>query len=119
MLDLPATDPQAAPGSGARRDERAGMDEPGIFKGCRGVGGPLPEATKRAILVYLCKPTAGSWERLKPCAIVGRTTLAEAWTLTNPAGEHRFPAPQELIRALRVAVIAQWAGSTGRPQNTH
>lgn len=118
MLDLSTAHPQA-PTTGARFDERGGMDEPGIFKGCRGVDGPLPDATKRAILAYLGKPNAGSWERLKPCAVVGRTTLAEAWTLANPAAARRFPTSAELIRTLRVAVIAQWAGSVVGPLNTH
>jgi hypothetical protein len=96
-----------------------GMDEPGIFKGCRAVDGPLPEATKRAILAYLGKPNAAGWERLKPSAIVGGTTLGEAWAIANPSAARRFPTSAELIRSLRVAVIAQWAGSAAGPLNTH
>ena len=90
----------------------AGMNEPGIFKGCTDSDGPLATATKDAILAYLGKPNAAAWERLRTRAIAGRTTLGEAWTLANPAGSRRFPTSAELIRAMRVAVVAQWAGST-------
>jgi len=116
VLDLPTLpDPIANP----RPAAGAGMNEPGIFKGCRGIDGPLPEATKRGILAYLGKPSAGRWERLKPCAIVGATTLGAAWTLANPAAAQRFPNAAELVRSLRVAVIAQWTASAAGPPSTH
>lgn len=89
----------------------AGMNEPGIFKGCREVDGPLAAATKEAILAYLGKPNAAGWERLRPRPIVGRTTLGEAWALSNPTAAKRHPNAAEVIRAMRVAVISQWAGS--------
>jgi hypothetical protein len=97
-----------APAHAARS---AGMNEPGIFKGCTDADGPLAAATKDAILAYLGKPNAGAWERLKTRAIAGRTTLGEAWTLANPTAFRRFPTSAELIRAMRVAVVAQWAHS--------
>lgn len=86
-----------------------GMNEPGIFKGCTDADGPLAAATKDAILAYLGKPNAAAWERLRTRAIAGRTTLGEAWTLANPTAFRRFPTSAELIRAMRVAVVAQWA----------
>jgi hypothetical protein len=86
-----------------------GMNEPGIFKGCTDAGGPLAAATKDAILAYLGKPNAAAWERLRTRAIAGRTTLGDAWTLANPSAIRRFPTSAELIRAMRVAVVAQWA----------
>jgi hypothetical protein len=43
--------------------------------------------------------------------VVGKTTLSEAWALANPGAARRFPTSAELIRAMRVAVISQWAGS--------
>jgi hypothetical protein len=95
------------------------MGEPGIFKGCRGTDGPLPAATKDAILAYLGKPNAESWERLRQRAVVGRTTLGEAWTLSNPGAARRFPNSAELIRAMRVAVISQWAGMAATLGHRH
>lgn len=85
------------------------MNEPGIFKGCTDADGPLAAATKDAILAYLGKPNAAAWERLRTRAIAGRTTLGDAWTLANPSAIRRFPTSAELIRAMRVAVVAQWA----------
>lgn len=89
----------------------AGMNEPGIFKGCTDLDGPLAASTKNAILAYLGKPNAAAWERLRSRAIAGRTTLGDAWTLANPSAVRRFPTSAELIRAMRVAVVAQWAQS--------
>lgn len=109
MLDL------AEPIPSPRLDTVAGMNEPGIFKGCRGIDGPLPGATKNAILAYLGKPNAASWDKLRKHAIVGRISLGEAWTLSNPGAARRFPTSVELIRAMRVAVISQWAGSVVGP----
>jgi len=87
---------------------QAGMSEPGIFKGCRGLEGPLPVSTKAAILAYLGKPNATAWERLRRLAVVERTTLGDAWQLAEPAAAKRFPTSAELIRAMRMAVISQW-----------
>lgn len=115
MLDTSAHADSRLPYLAAAR----GMDEPGIFKGCRGADGPLPEATKRAILAYLGKPNAAGWERLKPSAIVGVITLAEAWAIANPAASRRFPTSAELIRSLRVAVMAQRADSVVGPLSGH
>lgn len=89
----------------------SGMNEPGIFKGCTDVDGPLAAATKDAILAYLGKPNAAAWERLRPRAIAGRTTLGEAWTLANPTATKRYPTSAELVRSLRLAVVANWARS--------
>lgn len=109
MLDL------AEPIPSPRLDTVAGMNEPGIFKGCRGIDGPLPGTTKNAILIYLGKPNAAAWDKLRKHAIVGRISLGEAWTLSNPGAARRFPTSVELIRAMRVAVISQWAGSVVGP----
>lgn len=87
----------------------AGMNEPGIFKGCTDTDGPLAASTKDAILAYLGKPNAAAWERLRLRAIAGRTTLGDAWTLANPSAGRRFPTSAELIRAMRMAVVAAWA----------
>ncbi|GAB3731355.1 hypothetical protein GCM10028794_07510 [Silanimonas algicola] len=87
----------------------AGMNEPGIFKGCTGTDGPLAASTKDAILAYLGKPNASAWERLRGRTIAGRTTLGDAWALANPTADRRFPTSAELIRAIRMAVVAQWA----------
>lgn len=120
MLDTPRPtairEPHRTP-STAQRSE-AGMKEPGIFKGCRGVDGPLPGATKTAILAYLGKPNAAAWERLRRIAVVERTTLGDAWKLANPAAARRFPTSAELIRAMRIAVISQWAAN-GAGMTTH
>ena len=97
----------------------AGMHEPGIFKGCRGVDGPLPGATKDTILAYLGKPNAAAWERLRRHAIVGHATLGDAWAMAHPAAVRRFPTSIELIRAMRKAVIAEWAGSAGKVLKKH
>ena len=104
MFDALADTPAAATRS-------AGMNEPGIFKGCTDTDGPLAASTKDAILAYLGKPNAAAWERLRTRAIAGRTTLAEAWALANPTATRRFPTSAELIRAMRIAVVAQWARS--------
>ena len=103
-----------APSDAHAAARSAGMNEPGIFKGCTDVDGPLAAATKDAILAYLGKPNAAAWERLRPRAIAGRTTLGEAWGLADPTALRRFPSSAELIRAMRVAVLAQWA-SGGAP----
>ena len=107
MLDvtLTAHDP-------AHTARSAGMNEPGIFKGCTDHDGPLATATKQAILAYLGKPTATAWERLRSRPIAGRTTLGDAWALAHPAAPRRFPTAAELIRAMRVAVVAQWAANS-------
>ena len=121
MLDATPHHAAAAPTAAvARRADgaSAGMNEPGIFKGCRGADGPLPAATKDAVLAYLGKPNAAAWERLRPRAIVGRTTLGEAWALSNGAATRRFPTSIELIRAMRMAAIAEWAGTSAEPK-TH
>jgi hypothetical protein len=106
MFDAPADAPADAIAA-----RSAGMNEPGIFKGCSDTDGPLAASTKDAILAYLGKPNAAAWERLRTRAIAGRTTLGEAWTLANPTASRRFPTSAELIRAMRVAVVAQWAHS--------
>ena len=54
MFDITAD----APAHAARS---AGMNEPGIFKGCTDADGPLAAATKDAILAYLGKPNAAAW----------------------------------------------------------
>lgn len=95
----------------AHANRSAGMNEPGIFKGCTDTDGPLAASTKDAILAYLGKPNAAAWDRLRTRAIAGRTTLGDAWTLANPSAARRFPTSAELIRAMRVAVVAQWARS--------
>ncbi len=102
-----------------RAERAAGMDEPGIFKGCTDHDGPLAVATKNAILAYLGKPNEASWERLRTRAIAGRTTLGDAWTLANPVALRRFPTSAELIRAMRVAVVAQWASRSAGTLRTH
>lgn len=103
MLDhLPNADLQISPLA-----IESGMSEPGIFKGCSAARGPLPTLTKNAILAYLGKPNAGSWERLAQREIVGNTTLADAWSQAAPDGCRRFPTAAELIRAIRMAVMRQ------------
>lgn len=123
MLDIvPPPTPIAAvsPSSAHPRGaDRRGMDEPGIFKGCSEADGPLAEATKRAILVYLGKPDAAGWSRLRERAIAGATTLGDAWAIAAPAGTRRHPNGAELIRAIRVAVVAHWAGGVVGPLNRH
>ena len=116
MLDIANTHASTA---GIRREEGSGMHEPGIFKGCRGVDGPLPGATKDAILAYLGKPNAAAWERLRRHAIVGRATLGDAWAMAHPTVMRRFPTSIELIRAMRKAVIAEWASGAGDVLKTH
>jgi hypothetical protein len=45
--------------------------------------------------------------------------LGEAWALAAPGGHRRFPTSAELIRTMRVAVVAQWAGSAKLTLRTH
>ncbi len=129
MLDLtvprPAESTATAPHPNASALQNAAMDEPGIFKGCRGVDGPLPRGTKTAILTYLAKPNDPAWQRLREHAITGATTLGDAWALANPGATQRFPTSAELIRAMRFAVVAQWRKDSpcvkpksGRPMKT-
>jgi len=44
--------------------------------------------------------------------------LGDAWASAPPAGARRFPTSAELIRAIRVAVVARWAESS-RHLRTH
>ncbi len=97
----------------------SGMSEPGIFKGCSAARGPLPLPTKNAILAYLGKPNASSWERMAQREIVGNTTLAEAWSHAAPDGCRRFPTAAELIRAIRMAVMRQLTSVNQRGALAH
>ena len=119
--DAPHAPLSPAPGAPApaTRSRDVGMQEPGIFKGCTEGEGPLAAATKDAILAYLGKPNAAAWERLRTRAIAGRTTLGEAWALAAPSAARRFPTSAELIRSMRVAVVAQWAGTQSGPLRRH
>lgn len=111
-------DTTALADAASRTAAPTGMNEPGIFKGCSEIDGPLPAATKDAILAYLGKPNAASWDRLRLRPIAGPTTLGDAWASASPAGARRFPTSAELIRAIRVAVVARWAESS-RHLRTH
>lgn len=114
LAALPATPrPATAP---ARPD---GMKEPGIFKGCVEIDGPLAPATKRAILAYLGKPNATAWARVAGRTIVGRTTLGQAWAESLPGGSGRHPNAAELVRAIRLAVSRQLTGINGGRRRTH
>jgi len=114
LATLPASPrPATTP---ARAD---GMKEPGIFKGCVEIDGPLAPATKRAILAYLGKPNATTWARVAGRSIVGRTTLGQAWALALPGGSGRHPNAAELIRAIRLAVSRQLTGINGDRSRTH
>lgn len=115
MLDTTAT---AFALDAPRSAAAAGMNEPGIFKGCSEVDGPLATATKNAILAYLGKPNAASWDRLRQRPIAGTTTLGDAWAIAAPGGAKRFPTSAELIRSIRVAVVARWAANS-RTLRTH
>jgi hypothetical protein len=120
MFDvLPPTDAPSLAIAPTPSPRDRGMQEPGIFKGCTDGDGPLAPATKDAILAYLGKPNAAAWDRLRTRAIAGRTTLGEAWALAAPGGHRRFPTSAELIRTMRVAVVAQWAGSAKLTLRTH
>jgi len=96
-----------------------GMKEPGIFKGCVEIDGPLAPTTKRAILAYLGKPNAKAWVRVAGRVIVGRTTLGQAWAEALPAGSDRHPNAAELVRAIRLAVTRQLTGINGGRRRTH
>lgn len=90
----------------APRSSDDGMGEPGIFKGLRGAGGPLPAATKDALLAYLGRPGVPSWSRLAAHDVLEGTTVADLWSRANPAAARRPPNAAELIRALRAGVRA-------------
>jgi len=112
------TTAHAAHTADADRGHATAMSEPGIFKGCSDIDGPLAPATKDAILAYLGKPNAAAWERLRQRRIAGTTTIGDAWAIAAPPGAKRFPTSAELIRSIRVAVIARWA-ATSRTLRTH
>jgi hypothetical protein len=95
-----------APFPTASRSGNDGMSEPGIFKGLRGAGGPLPAATKDALLAYLGRPGDPSWSRLATHDVLEGTTVADLWLRASPAASRRPPNAAELIRALRAGVRA-------------
>ncbi len=114
-------DPIAAPELTVSRPapQPAGMNEPGIFKGCAEADGPLAAATKDAILAYLGKPNATSWARVADRAIAGRTTLGQAWAFAAPGAIRRHPNAAELIRAIRLAVARQLTAVNGSMRRAH
>ena len=116
MLD-PITAPDPTVSSPA--PQPAGMNEPGIFKGCAEADGPLAAATKDAILAYLGKPNAASWARVADRAIAGRTSLAQAWAQAAPGAIRRHPNAAELIRAIRLAVARQLTAVNGSLRRAH
>jgi hypothetical protein len=81
------------------------MNEPGIFKGCHDVHGPISASTKDAIIAYLGRPRVEAWEIIRHSAVVPGTTLGDAWDRCEPGHEARIPDATELVRSIRRAVV--------------
>ncbi|WP_018234167.1 hypothetical protein [Thioalkalivibrio thiocyanodenitrificans] len=92
------------------------MQEPGFFKGCHNMFGPLSKEIKAEILSYINEPSCEQWNRIYSLMVSSTTTLWQAWVKFDPSaptslpagtdGEHRWPRipePETLIEAIKKA----------------
>lgn len=90
----------------ARQD--AAMREPGIFKGCFGMMGPLTVRCKHEVLSYLNAPSSRTWLKIRGYPILGHSTLWQVWSDYDAnapvSGDEGFPEAETLRQAIRHAV---------------